>query len=257
MRTTYHGMLDVLRTARSIERGKPIDRNTRLMMRGTSVAVRLHETDIVTYAEDGSVTLNTGGWKTVTTKDRINNFSPFAVWSRRGTWFVHGIGSEPVPFADGMTITAAGEVRGAGPADTEQVERDTRKAVKEYAAAFVSKLYDGLLGAPSEGDCMACRMGATLGSGDESHVKLHMIERYYVPQLLVNALREFGASQAATGNAWAYMNWDQSINTLGDALSYERGKPHGAYSTKRDDFIAKQIEKCVRRYVLRQLGIST
>lgn len=45
------------------------------------MAVRLHNTDVVTYHPDGTATLYTGGWMTVTTKDRINAWSPARVSS--------------------------------------------------------------------------------------------------------------------------------------------------------------------------------
>jgi hypothetical protein len=38
------------------------------------IAVRLHNTQIVKFWADGSVTLHTGGWYRVTTKDRLNEF---------------------------------------------------------------------------------------------------------------------------------------------------------------------------------------
>jgi hypothetical protein len=53
-----------------------------------SYAVRLHDTDVVTLHPDGSQTLNSGGWRTVTTKDRINAYSIAGVWSERGEWKV-------------------------------------------------------------------------------------------------------------------------------------------------------------------------
>mgnify|MGYP003344650536 CR=1 FL=1 len=39
-------------------------------------AVRLHATDILTCWPDGTVSVSSGGWKTVTTKARINEFLP-------------------------------------------------------------------------------------------------------------------------------------------------------------------------------------
>lgn len=38
--------------------------------------MRLHETAIVTYHANGDVTLNTGGWKTSTTRERMRAFFP-------------------------------------------------------------------------------------------------------------------------------------------------------------------------------------
>jgi hypothetical protein len=39
-------------------------------------AVCLHNTSVVIYWANGDVTLNTGGWKTVTTRDRMRAFFP-------------------------------------------------------------------------------------------------------------------------------------------------------------------------------------
>lgn len=52
-------------------------------------AVRYHGTDVVIIHADGNYSLNTGGWYTYTTKDRINRFSPARVWSERGVWYLH------------------------------------------------------------------------------------------------------------------------------------------------------------------------
>lgn len=67
-------------------------------------AVRYHETDIVTYHGDGSMTLDCGGWATSTTTNRIWHFTPFVVNGRypRSDWTQHrievryGHGQDPV-----------------------------------------------------------------------------------------------------------------------------------------------------------------
>lgn len=38
----------------------------------STIGVRLHKTHIVVIHEDNSITLNTGGWETITTRDRMN-----------------------------------------------------------------------------------------------------------------------------------------------------------------------------------------
>lgn len=49
-----------------------------------SIAVRLHATDVVVIFPDDVVVLNSGGWRTKTTKDRLNRFAgPFTVVSER------------------------------------------------------------------------------------------------------------------------------------------------------------------------------
>jgi len=42
-----------------------------------SVSIRLHGTTVVRFYPSGIVKLNSGGWHTSTTKDRINKYSPF------------------------------------------------------------------------------------------------------------------------------------------------------------------------------------
>ena len=75
-----------------------------------ATVVRYHQTDVVTVAGN-QITLDSGGWRTVTTKRRMNQaaneFSlPFAVYQRRGEWFVDYRG-ETLRFADGMTLQPA------------------------------------------------------------------------------------------------------------------------------------------------------
>lgn len=47
--------------------------------------VRYHATIVITIHEDGTFTLNTGGWHTITTKARLNDYSPARVYSVDGT----------------------------------------------------------------------------------------------------------------------------------------------------------------------------
>lgn len=79
-----------------------------------SVAVRLHETDVVVIHPDNTATLNTGGWYTYTTRDRISQYSPVNVGGKcttrswdHGEWCVwpkHGEWRIEVPFVDGMRV---------------------------------------------------------------------------------------------------------------------------------------------------------
>lgn len=53
------------------------------------------------------ITLNSGGWLTVTTKRRINQFASefcgnkFSVYQKAGDWFIQK-GDEVIPFVDGI-----------------------------------------------------------------------------------------------------------------------------------------------------------
>jgi hypothetical protein len=68
-----------------------------------TIAVVLHRTDIITLYPDGNVKLNTGGWNTVTTRDRLNRFCPdsVSVHSERGVCFLNHRSTVPVKYSDG------------------------------------------------------------------------------------------------------------------------------------------------------------
>lgn len=50
-----------------------------------------------------------GGWRTVTTKQRMNEYGVARIFSDRGVWYAHlGSDSDAVPYADGLTLNADG-----------------------------------------------------------------------------------------------------------------------------------------------------
>ena len=79
-----------------------------------TIGIKLHATDVVVYHQDGRVVLNSGGWRTVTTKDRINNYSSARIGQCKGVWTLHG--HNGAVFADGLTIHPDGSVTGDAPA---------------------------------------------------------------------------------------------------------------------------------------------
>lgn len=87
---------------------------------------RLHETDVVTLHTDGTTTLRTGGFKTNTTKDRMNRFMPNGYYITRanGIWWVNN-----APFQDGMTLPR-------NPADLDKTvtKAAARKAIRNENA---------------------------------------------------------------------------------------------------------------------------
>jgi hypothetical protein len=83
----------LMQSARNRTAGKPIQNNTRLFdhMDG-SFGVVLHGTEVVTIHTDGTYTLRSGGFRTVTTMDRIRRWSPanknWSLHSERGDWYI-------------------------------------------------------------------------------------------------------------------------------------------------------------------------
>lgn len=86
---------------------RPLANNTRMERRPNAITIRFHATDIVTYYADGRIILNTGGWHTVTTSDRIHRFSPSkGPYSVDGIWYLDAKPSsnDPRPFPVGTYV---------------------------------------------------------------------------------------------------------------------------------------------------------
>lgn len=76
-----------------------------------SIGIRLHATQVVIYFPDGRVRLTSGGWRTVTTKDRLNEYSPFYVMQKNHAWTVFdNQGAGHYQFVDGMVFKLVGSV---------------------------------------------------------------------------------------------------------------------------------------------------
>ena len=71
------------------------------------IALRYHGTSVVTWKRDGDVVLRTNGFRTLTTKARINDAAPCRVWQHNFKWFVGQSSRLPVvPFEEGMVVRA-------------------------------------------------------------------------------------------------------------------------------------------------------
>jgi len=77
---------------------------------GRLVQVVYHDTAVVTCDySTGTITLCSGGWRTVTTKRRMNETDEqfrlgFRVWQRDFAWYVDLPNRQTVDFYDGMTF---------------------------------------------------------------------------------------------------------------------------------------------------------
>ena len=223
---------------------RKLENNTYLQRRGDNLAVRLHATDVVTYRPDGKIILNSGGWRTVTTKDRINKYAPINLWQDKGQWFIGQNWTRPPAgiYQDNMVIHSSGALTGLQTMKEATAEQKLRAQVRKYAKGFLAALTAGKVPLPSGGDCWGCCMkdvktGKTvMGNG---HIREHLKEKYYVPSLAVNALKEMGASVAATSTLYHLMGHPQAGN-------WDNGR----------GWITEQIEKTIKRYVYRELGLA-
>jgi hypothetical protein len=73
-----------------------IDNNTTLhKCSDGAIAVRLYQTDVVTFWPDGEIKLDSGGYRTVATKERINEYAPAAchITQCNGRWYLGNVGT--------------------------------------------------------------------------------------------------------------------------------------------------------------------
>ena len=197
--------------------------------------VRLHATDIIAFLPGGDVVFNSGGWKTLTTRDRMNRFaeSVASVSTKSGQWYIRGrYDTEALPFYDGVRV------------------RDGRvvwKPGKGFAAPHDAKLkrkIDGMVDAmlalpelpvPSSGDCWLCMLDYQSitpgGMCAHDHIASHIRERYIHGHLLLLALK------------WAGYRDPPFVYRI--QLS----------ETRRDPFHRDILRRALRRFLLRQMGM--
>ena len=65
----------------------------------TTVAIRHHHTNIITYTDDGHVYLNNGGWYTRTTAFRMARATGLPVRQHKNKWYVGD-----TPYENGMCV---------------------------------------------------------------------------------------------------------------------------------------------------------
>lgn len=71
-----------------------------------SIAVLYHSTPVLRFYPGGVVQYNTGGYRTVATKERINYYAPCRVYQKQGVWRFY----DGTPFRDNTFRYAYGEL---------------------------------------------------------------------------------------------------------------------------------------------------
>lgn len=227
---TFAGMTEAERKS-----AKKIARNTWRYTRADGAEViRLHNTDVV-WTLNGETTFHSGGYRTVTTKDRMNlNGQGYKVYSVRGSWQVNG-----VPFYDGLTLP-----RDAGTAKVERVAKE-EKELNAAIRKFCNLLLDDKkpIPKPGSGDCLFCQLQAGTPAAqqrgqpgdrtggkdyDTGHLLEHIREGYMHGSLILNAMR-----WAGFGPAW---------------FSLIFSEPRFYHANR------KQLARTLRRYLKFQLG---
>lgn len=102
---TFNKARQLFATAKNANKGKPLGTATVLVSLdqfGDSYGIKYHNTVVVEIHINGKYVLRSGGWKTVTTKKRINTYSPVKVYQKNFEWFT----ADGKPFTENMEVFA-------------------------------------------------------------------------------------------------------------------------------------------------------
>jgi hypothetical protein len=218
-----------------------IGHNTLLSKRDGEYFVVFHGTEIVTITNK-NIRLNSGGFRTATTKDRINTILPagYHLTTKDGIWYLSVPQVGKVHFKDLMTIDRKGRVHGAG---DEKKELALHKQIHKFAKGFADAFTKGEVPAPGPRDCWHCGLQTEKGDSNE-HLLSHMKEPYYVPSLLVDAAK-------ARGSGWL-MNvvfpviWDKSVTT----------EERKAFLKNNARSLKQYVARVLRQYLGSRLGLA-
>ncbi len=228
---------------------RKLGNNTYLIRKANGdIAVRLHNTDVVTYHPNHDITFDSGGYRTMTTKARINEFAPVILSQKNGHWSIthrinfghanHDWKTLPwVNFADGIRWDHAAEkFVGEGPDEKSTVK--TARKLKAFVNDYMTAFDAGKVPAPGPGDCWGCLM-RDKATGKSVMGSDHIKEKYYVPSLLNAAMQRFPASKAAQW--YVAEKWQPDFKSPW---------------TVAPEFIRSQVAKSLYRFVKEESGIS-
>ncbi len=218
--------------------------------------VRLYDTDIFIKYDDSPhnrIKLDSGGYQTNTTKDRINTaFSHFGygdwrIIQRKGIWYIYNQEHDAkITFFDGIILTETQSkglsVLNADYIPNEKEIKKLRKDIKNYSKKFIEFFMDGKIEKPSESDCWYC---AFLDDGGSTqHLRNHLYEPYYVPSLLNNALSKNKLNvPSEIVKIFVYYQWMDIKNNPIDKNSPLR------------EVIKKQLTTILEKFLLRKLSM--
>jgi len=206
------GVSDVVKYKSGNPKAKFVDRNTIEYFRedGTRV-IRFHFTDIIEFAPDGTITFNSEGWRTYTTKERMNEFqNQVAIWQDHSKWYIGNVSwncetrkleGDKSLFYDGVKVK-----------DRIVLEKLEENPLENRRIKQINKLCRKIrdmkeIPLPSNGDCLICqtqlqgtcftvdknnskpdKIGIKVKLQSVDHLESHIKEGYVHGTLIFNAL---------------------------------------------------------------------
>lgn len=233
---TYESLKNHIMTGKSKYERK-IAHNTIARFENDNIVIRFHDIDIGVYDRNGDIKIFTGGWKTFTTKERLNDLipNPYRIYQDHGVWYIWDYKSQNTyVYQDGIVFKPDSNggymVMNAGTKEEEKRIKDLRKAINKYVAGYIKALISGKIQAPDSGDCFYCLMrtqeGITLGeaSQDVDHLISHFDEKYYVPSLFYRAIEIFPISQMAMWGLGKLWQSNESLDKWESSILEDQGK---------------------------------
>jgi hypothetical protein len=196
---------EVLKGEENVVNSHKTGRNTVIftLSDGTEIC-KYVDTHVSTKKPDGTVVLQSGGYRTQTTKERIWMHTGIAISQLKGGWYM----PDGSLFYDGIVLKDR-EVISAKIMPTKASKKKIAE-MRAKIAAYVALITPGNFPTPKMGDCFYC-MGSEVGTnanlGDVTnnvdHLLSHVEEEYVVGSLLVNAMKEDSMDDRTIGYAYS------------------------------------------------------
>jgi hypothetical protein len=282
---------------------RPIENNTRIIqIDDGTIGIKLHDTFVIKYYsnvlsgikvhEGDTIQLNSGGWKTVTTRDRINRFCPLNVWSEKNVMYVsalnwyrihenkrNGIKSKVYHFRDRMWFNPDGTVwvkENSEPVQLkpynkkeEQQKRKQLKAIDTFIKNYVNKLASGQMDKPGSSDCFICQfeagderieMGTLTKEGYKpgvfndhgDHLLNHIREKYYVPSIVFNAIL---SECYDSEGIWGNPKMTSGLSDWDKHNISCWFNPDSEHKPMANDMTQQRVRKIMKQYFIKRLGI--
>lgn len=217
-------MRELMQGVEHVGKVRKIDHNTvEYVAPNGNVTIRLHHTDVAVRNKDGSLTLNTGGWQTITTKSRLNSLLRQVnayLYQSKGQWYISKVGADStVPYFDGICVPQCfddpkAQAKGE---KAEAASARLSKKIREYVKRIPNDAPAAQM--PGPGDCWHCGMFDRVErpgqkTRDPEHLLAHLKEGYVPGWLIVNALRWAGATDYAVQLAFSEGGYWNARNTV-------------------------------------------
>jgi len=229
---------------------KKLASNTYLELRengNDNIAIKFYDTDIIVLKGNGDIVLSNGGYATPTTKSRINEYLPvpWTVYQEASIWYLtmRPYNVNPVyVFIDGITIHNNNTVEHAGCTP----DKELPKRINKYAKSFAAELVAGNVPAPGHGDCFGCTWVTDDGKlfmDPHNHLGSHIEEDYFVPRLLINAIRAHPECMSRVSRSALSHIW-------------HRESPIIAIAGWEKSILEQDVKNVIRKYMRKELGLA-